>query len=826
MRSKWRLVAAICLAAPVLTLSSAGATAEPDDGVTEGTAETDVAASAVEVVRLWGQDRYETSLAVARELVRLQGGQVEAVVLAAGHSVKGTEYHGGANAGHNAAIAASLAGRLDAPILFVPPGGLSSEAIALLKDSDVGTAFVVGSRLALPATELLSVIRAGVKIERAVGSVAAARLVGYPEREGAPVAAGSDTAEAADATSEPIRAVVLGKGEVSATLAARAKLPMLDFPEEPLAADATAQFIREHGVTHALMLGGTGWFRSPEARILDRLGVEPVPIGGWDAAAVAEFSFDGTDSRLGSLSQRECPAGAPATVGITSGLNIKRFSHWAERDTLWDAYSAAPLFGWLCSPLLLTNLHGLSVEANAVLYRAQLSGTASVHVIGGAAAVRESVAVHAASPDVPVRVAVSIDDPRSDSGDQIIAVIDERHQVRRYLAEDRFSYITEQSWSPQRRHIAFWGERDGLTGVFVLELATEDVWRTTPAKLGYMTERDRTLEWSSDGALLALSVRLSRDVDVHAETEVLVADMRDRSVQWLTRNNMPDRHLGWSPQGHQLLIARAPVRDWHWDSGGAAEIEIVDIDTRERVSIGFQGIADHAEWSPDAQHVAIVAYENPELRAFSTAGTVHITTADGTGTVTAAGTSGNIYEWSPDGCCIATFWGISGTRIRVIDASAGSYRFLTESSSTHRGGFHFRGWYPDSKRVIATYGWSDQRDGHYTTFLFGIDANTGERSPLPYLSRRAKLRFGGFSPDGTRAVYGATDLHENTHQLVIIEPTPAGDAEIALDATALLDLLTEYPDLPDNYAEPTIWFDWPQLSWTEYGIVAVARQGW
>ena len=110
------------------------------------------------------------------------------------------------------------------------------------------------------------------------------------------------------------------------------------------------------------------------------------------------------------------------------------------------------------------------------------------------------------------------------------------------------------------------------------------------------------------------------------------------------------------------------------------------------------------------------------------------------------------------------------------------------------------------------------------TRLLGIDVGTGEHWPLPYLIQEAKFRFGGFSPDGTRAVYGATDLRKNTHQIVAIEPKPDGEAEVVLDATALLDLYTVRPEVPDHWAEPAIWFDWPQLSWTEYGIVAVATQ--
>lgn len=824
------LIAAATLASPFAGAESAAAQEATSGG-------GDVSAPAeggLEVRRLGGADRYETSLAVARELVRLRGGGVDSVVLTAGYSVDGTRRHGGANAAYNAAIAASLAGRLDAPMLFVPPDGLGPEATALLHDSGIGTAFVVGSPLALPATDLLSAIRAGVKIKRVVGSVAAARIVGYPEPEDASLAAGRDGPQATDAISGPVRAVVLGWGSVSAALAARAKLPMLDFPEEPLAVDATAEFIRDHGVTHALLLGGASQLESPEALILNHLGVELVPIGGWDAVSAADFSLGGADGRLAALTQRECPAGAPATVGIASGHNTTRFSHWAERDSLWDAYSTTPLLGWLCSPLLLTDAHGLGVDANAVLYRAQQSGTASVLVVGGHAAVRESVAEHAASPDLPVRAAIAIDDPMSDSGDQVIAVIDERLQMRRYLAGRRFSYIGKLSWSPQRRHIAFRGSRDGTSGVFVLELATDDFWRVTPAESSYAMDYDSTLDWSSDGALLAMSVYPFSDFnesseDSDAKKEVLVADIRDKSVRWLTRNDERDIHGAWSPVGHRLVIFRAPATI-DWTTGTAESVAIVDVATMQRRTLEHPGIVTDAKWSPNGKRLAIVTYDNVMAFGYSSAGTVRIYDADELSTepVTAAGHSGSIHEWSPDGCCIATLWGISGTRIRVVDASSGSFWYLTESSGTHRGGFRFRGWYPDSKRVVATYGWSDQGAGHYSTLLFSIDAETGRRVPLPYLSRRAKLRFGGFSPDGTRAVYGATDLYENTHQIVIIEPAPTGDAEIALDATALLDLLADYPGQPysDDYVELTVWFDWPQLSWNEYGIAAVAVQGW
>ena len=836
------LVGAAALALLSSLLLPANAAAETE-GAAQPSSNTAAQGGEIEVVRLWGQDRYETSLAVAQELVRLRGGRAETVVLAAGRSVYHSAYE--VDGAFNAAIAASLAGGLDAPMLYVPSGGLGREAMALLADSGVRTALVVGSSRALAATDLLPVIRAGIQIERVVGPVAAAHLVGFPERESPPAVAGSGAADTPNAANEsenasrPVRAVVLARGVASpaaAALAARAKVPLLGFPQQALATDSTSQFIRDQGVTHALILSDKSNEYWSALETLAELGVTPVPMSGrdpnvfGDAAAVAELSLKDPASRFGSLSQRECPDGPPPTVGIASGRSIWGFrSHFGRIDARWDAYAATPLFGWLCAPLLLTTPHRLGVDANAVLYRAQLAGTASVHVIGGLAAVRESAAEQAAAPDVPVRAAVVIDDPRSDSGNRVIAVIDERQQVRRYLTDGDYAGIGKLSWSPQRRHIAFEAARDGVSGVFILELATEHVWRVTPQLRGYGTDFDTTLDWSADGVLLATTVYPFADVNENrsnrdARKDVLVADIRDNSVRWLTRNNERDVHGAWSPVGHRLVIFRAPATD-DWFSHTADTVEIVDVATLKSVTLDYPGIVSDADWSPDGGRLAIVTYEDAMTYGNSSNGTAHIAEADGPESMTTEGHSGSIHEWSPDGCCIAALRGISGTWIGVVDAATGESRDLTPSSGTHRGGIGFRGWYPDSKRIIATDGFSDQGVGHYVTRLLGIDVDTGSRSSLPCLSLRAKFRFGGFSPDGTEIAYGATDLYELTHQIVAIEPEPDGDARVVLDASALLDLFTVYPDWDRNPANP-IWFDWPQLSWTEYGIGAVAEQGW
>ena len=154
MKSRSGLVAAICLAASVLPISNAGATAEPDVGDIEGAAEANVTANGVEVVRLWSPDRYGTSLAVARELVRLRGGRAEAVVLASGESWA------------DAAVAGPLAASLSAPVLLVPPGGLQTSAarpdlVEFLRSAGTRRVVILGSPRCVAESRAVGAVRAG-----------------------------------------------------------------------------------------------------------------------------------------------------------------------------------------------------------------------------------------------------------------------------------------------------------------------------------------------------------------------------------------------------------------------------------------------------------------------------------------------------------------------------------------------------------------------------------------------------------------------------------------------------------------------------------------
>ncbi|MDE0497629.1 MAG: cell wall-binding repeat-containing protein [Acidimicrobiaceae bacterium] len=273
-------MAAVCLTASVVPASRAGATAESDGEVTDETAE---AASGVEVVRLWGKDRYATSLVVAGEFVRAIGGPVDRVVLASGRSDS------------SAAVAAALAGGIDAPLLLVPPDGLGSDALTLLADARVQEALVVDWSRELAEMALASTRRAGIRVARVAGespaalSVTAGEIVGVKNPPASAQGTGEgpaegrpDTVEGLALPTRQVRAVVLaGSREpaAAAVLAARARLPLLLTSEGSLPADIT-EFLGLHDVTHAVVVGPTATTTSDTLRQVEASGIEATVLGG------------------------------------------------------------------------------------------------------------------------------------------------------------------------------------------------------------------------------------------------------------------------------------------------------------------------------------------------------------------------------------------------------------------------------------------------------------------------------------------------------------------------------------------------------------------
>lgn len=817
-RRRQRLVSVLIAAA---FLAASIAAAEPASAQVGPTGD-DVSAQAergFELHRIGGADRYQTSLQIAQELVEHAGGAVDGVVVASGVSWL------------DAAVGSSLAGGIDAPLLLVPPGGLRPDALALLSQASVTKVFAVGGTSTLPETDLGGVRDLGVSVERVGGddpiatALAAAALQPAPESAqssvpDAPAPTGTPDTLAGLGTmrSPPSRAVVLagvetsGDAHVAAPFAARIQLPLL-FTSSTSLDNATARFLADRAITHAVVTGVHG---SPSDKLrdnLETLGISVVQLGNFGSlpasAAAASFSTDDNTGEFASWSRRPCGQQSPSTVGLASNLGP------------WDAFSAAPLLGHLCAPLVLTSRNDLGSEANAVLYRTLHSGTKSLLIFGSNAVISPAAAEQASSLQVPIRIATVARGSAAGRGGQSIVVLDERQGQRRYLSGSGFSEFDGRSltWSPQRRHIAFVGTRDGTAGVFVLDIANGGFWRVTPRERDYWAHYGH-IAWSADGTKIAFSVSFDESVGWHNNgfTKVHVADMRHRSLRRMTFDDKHELHAGWAPNDRRLLVLRFPADDWDW-SLNPDELLIIETDSRQITDVDRFEVINYPEWSPDGSMIAVATWNHrggtdvarPQIKILD-AQEPHLTLLDSPSQID------GILAWMPSGCCLAVYSGYFANNMSLLEVTSGRTRrvFPQGAVAFDPEGTSFRGWSPDGLSIIATddahingYGWWVDR-------LLMIETLNGEVTELPLDGPDREFKFGGFAPGGEHFVYGASGGPDSVFQLRIVDVPSEGEWRVGLDLTHLLPRLSGIPE-DESFAS------WRHLRWTDNGIHSAVR---
>lgn len=830
--SSWRagLAAMLCIvlahSVPAAAQPSDSAEAEADAAAEIVSGAADASNSPVEVSRLSGADRYETSLAVAQEFIRDVDGRVDAVVLASGREWQ------------DAAIAASLAGGLDLPMLLVPIGGLRPDARSMLVEARVKLAIVVGAPSSIPDRDVDAVRRLGIRVER-IGeadavqrALAASELVGFDEAERDPAEApdteaadgGPDTVEGLARPRRPVRAVVLLEtsaaedAAVAATIAARAQIPLLFTTAESLS-PRTAQFLSNHDVTHAIVVGSANALnanlhRETEARSAAVMGLGGSDVAG-SAAAAAEFSSDDATGRFEMITRRDCTAGATQTIGVSTA------------NAPWDAISAASLLGRRCAVMLHSDRGRLSTEANAVLYRSWQTGGFGALIVGGEAAVGPAVVAQVRVPELPLRVALMLDDAysaeRERPTEQTILVVSESGQSREYLRGSGLSEIERLVWSPQLRHLAITGVAGGVAGLFVLELASGELTRLTPRDQDHWVVYWPRPTWSPDGSRIAITVHIG-DIDhayEHVGTEVLIADIGTAKSQRLTSNTEMDEHGSWSPDGTRLLLRSAVLTHFTQHANFDAErLVALDVSTGEAVEYTHRGFVLDALWSPDGSRLAIgtyhAMYDDGYQRPW-----VQITPADGSteGIVTNEEAEGVLFEWSPDGKHFAFARGTYySDQLSLMDTADGSLTGITDherwTSYPNPASASFRGWSPDSTRIVAVSGGHDQNVFYWVSSMTSFDVRKFTAMSLPIVHDYSKFRYGGFSPDGAHVVYASTDI-AGLRSLIAVTDARAGTVtDAVLDVTAFKARLA-------SGDEDDIYFVWPQLGWSKHGIYAV-----
>lgn len=299
----------------------------------------------VEVVRLWGADRYATSLAVARQVAMLSGGRLEMVVLAGGHSWS------------DALVAGPLAGRLGAAVLLTSAGGLGDDAVAWLAEVGVSEVIAVGTveQISDEALAALSDVDADIEriagADRAAGSVAVARRIGWPG------SLGPLLGRTVVVASNSVFADALAAGP----LAAQKGLPILLVGADGLTPDAAA-YLAAHA-DHVIVMGGTAAVSAEiEAQI------RAIPQAGRGATAMAVTRLGGSD-RYGTAARFARWLTSPPAAdhvcfytdrtGLATGLNPA------------DAAASAPLLARQCAPLVLTRPDILSPVTQSYLRKTE-----------------------------------------------------------------------------------------------------------------------------------------------------------------------------------------------------------------------------------------------------------------------------------------------------------------------------------------------------------------------------------------------------------------------------------------------------------------------
>ncbi|WP_419855143.1 cell wall-binding repeat-containing protein [Candidatus Poriferisodalis sp.] len=336
-----------------------GGVVVPSGPVAAATADVDVA-------RYGGADRYATSLLVAEAVADEAGGSLGWAVVVSGERWT------------DAVVAAPLAGNLGAPVLMTPPGELRADALAFLQRVGVSKALVVGPENAgaghgpgrgVSATVLDALKGAGIAAERVAGSdrygtaVAAARRVTPGAMPGlgrtAIVASGDVFADAL----------------VAGPFAAYGSHPVLLTAPDSLN-KGVAGYLSEANIEHVVLMGGTAALASGVETSIRGLGVRVTRLAGTTRYDTAVKAADLVDDRYSDTAGKDCFA--TGTIGL------------ARARVPFDSFSAAPLLGRLCAPLVLADPKSVPADTAAYLDRARAANdTVDLHVFGGDAAVSQ-----------------------------------------------------------------------------------------------------------------------------------------------------------------------------------------------------------------------------------------------------------------------------------------------------------------------------------------------------------------------------------------------------------------------------------------------------